>query len=130
MRHPKLGALAVVERDGAVLMVRRGRPPAQGLWGFPGGHVKWSETACDAAIRELTEETGLTARPGAHLGVIDVIGPDHHYLLVATQCHWQSGEPVAGDDADAVAWVPIQDLPRDDTVENVDRVLDWLATQP
>ncbi|MEM8822309.1 MAG: NUDIX hydrolase [Pseudomonadota bacterium] len=127
MRYPKLGALAVVERDGAVLMVRRARPPAQGLWGFPGGHVEWGETARDAAIRELTEETGITAHPGAHLGVIDVIGSDHHYLLVATHCHWQAGEPVAGDDADQAIWIGIPDIPRYHTVENVDTVIGWLS---
>ncbi|MEM7643989.1 MAG: NUDIX hydrolase [Pseudomonadota bacterium] len=126
-RYPKVGALAVVERDGAVLMVRRARAPAAGLWGFPGGHVEWGETARDAAIRELAEETGVTARPGAHLGVIDAIGVDHHYLLVATQCHWQAGEPVADDDADEALWVPIPAVVRYHTVENVDLVLRWLV---
>ncbi|MEM8848644.1 MAG: NUDIX hydrolase [Pseudomonadota bacterium] len=129
-RYPKVGALAVMERGGAVLMVRRGRAPAVGLWGFPGGHVEWGETARDAAIRELAEETGVTARAGAHLGVIDAIGADHHYLLVATLCHWQAGEPVAGDDADEALWVPIPDVARYETVENVDLVLRWLASQP
>ncbi|MEM7710563.1 MAG: NUDIX hydrolase [Pseudomonadota bacterium] len=125
-RYPKVGALAVVERDGAVLMVRRAQAPAKGLWGFPGGHVEWGETARDAAIRELAEETGVTADPGVHLGVIDAIEVAHHYLLVATRCHWRAGDPVAADDADAARWVPIADIAGYETVRNVDLVLGWL----
>jgi ADP-ribose pyrophosphatase YjhB (NUDIX family) len=123
--RPKIGALAIVPRGGAVLMVRRGRAPSRGLWGFPGGHVEWGETVGAAALRELAEETGVTAVPGPLLGVLDVIGAGHHYVLTAHLCHWRAGEPVAADDAEAAAWWPVDALP-DDLTPNVDRVLGWL----
>jgi ADP-ribose pyrophosphatase YjhB (NUDIX family) len=130
MDRPKLGALAVVPRGDRVLMVRRGRAPNLGLWGFPGGHVELGETGLEAAARELREETGVAARPVRYLGVLDLIEREGeavawHYLLVAVLCDWVAGEPVAADDAEAAAWVGVGDLGGLALTPNVDRVLAW-----
>ena len=111
---PTLAALAVVIRDDHVLLVQRRNEPDAGLWGFPGGHVDLGETALDAAVRELAEETGVRARALRYLTNIDVIvhGPDgtlrHHFLLAAVLCAYLEGDPVAADDALAAEWVPVQ----------------------
>lgn len=110
---PRLGAIAVVLRDDHVLLVQRGKQPDRGLWGFPGGHVEPGETALEAAVRELHEETGVRARAVDYITNIDVLrhGPDGaltaHYLLAAVLCAYQDGEPVAADDARDAAWVPV-----------------------
>lgn len=108
---PKVGAIAILLRDDKFLLVQRGKDPGRGFWGFPGGHVEPGETAKDAALRELWEETGVRAQAMDYLTAIDVIGHDdagalsYHYLLAAVPCQYQSGVPVAGDDAAAVEWV-------------------------
>lgn len=51
-------ALLVGDR---VLLVRRGQPPSQGQYAFPGGRVEEGETDEAAARRELMEETGIDA---------------------------------------------------------------------
>ncbi|MDE1984922.1 MAG: NUDIX domain-containing protein [Alphaproteobacteria bacterium] len=51
------GVLAIVERDGKVILVRHSY--ARG-WQFPGGGVKRGEPPADALLRELREEIGLT----------------------------------------------------------------------
>ncbi|MEL6586959.1 MAG: NUDIX hydrolase [Pseudomonadota bacterium] len=131
-QRPLIGALAVVTRGEDVLLVQRGKEPNRGLWGFPGGHVEWGETVQHAAVRELREETGVIATPGAYLGNLDLMthGPngavDRHYLLVAVACAWVHGDPVADDDADDAAWVPRGALPSLPQSRNVDTVLGWL----
>lgn len=113
---PRLGALAVVIRDDHALLVRRSKNPDYGLWGFPGGHVEPGETALEAAMRELHEETGLHADPVEYLTNIDVIRHDEtgalavHYLLAAVLCEYRAGTPVAADDALEAAWVPLAAL--------------------
>jgi len=112
--QPLLGALAIVIHDGHVLLAQRRNPPDVNLWGFPGGHVEWGETALAAAARELLEETGVTAEPLGYLTNLDVIRQDgtdmasHHYLLAAVVCRFRSGTPAPADDVQAAAWVPLQ----------------------
>lgn len=123
--RPKLGAIAVVVHDGHTLLVKRRNPPNAGLWGFPGGHVEWGETALEAAARELLEETGVVATPTGYLTNVDIVTPTHHYLLAAVHCNYVSGIPVADDDALDAAWVSIEDALRGDRPmsENVANVL-------
>ena len=49
-------------RDGEVLLIRRATAPRIGEWSLPGGRLEQGEAPADAALRELTEETGVTAR--------------------------------------------------------------------
>jgi 8-oxo-dGTP diphosphatase len=109
--RPIVRVLAVVLRGDRVLVVRRANPPMLGRWGFPGGVLELGETVAQGAMRELLEETGVTAEAAGPLTVIDTIDRDgegrvrYHYTLVAVIGHWQSGEGVAGDDADEIAWL-------------------------
>lgn len=59
----KEGAGILAIKDGMVLLVRAGNNSKQlnGTLAFPGGHVEPNETQVEAAAREFTEETGLTA---------------------------------------------------------------------
>ena len=63
---PRPYAVIIKVRDAAknVLYVRRGStaPTRPGAWEWPGGHVEPGETAPEAAVRELREETGIKAR--------------------------------------------------------------------
>jgi ADP-ribose pyrophosphatase YjhB (NUDIX family) len=113
----------VVLRGERALVVRRANPPLAGRWGFPGGVLELGETVGDGAMRELFEETGVVAEPAGTLTVIDTIDCDdegrvrHHFVLVAVVGTWRSGDGVAGDDADEVAWlshaeIVAQGLPR------------------
>ncbi|HZU91827.1 MAG TPA: NUDIX hydrolase [Stellaceae bacterium] len=109
--RPVVGVLAVVLRGERALVVRRANPPLPGRWGFPGGVLELGETVAEGAMRELREETGVTAEPAEVLTVLDAIDRDaagrvrYHYALVAVRGLWRSGEGVAGDDADEVAWL-------------------------
>ncbi len=95
----------VLRTDGAVLLVRRGRPPAAGTWSLPGGRIETGESALEAAVREVREETGLAVRPLGLLEIVDVPGDGIVYRIHEIACAMvdPTALPVAGDDAaDAV----------------------------
>ncbi|MBV8121363.1 MAG: NUDIX hydrolase [Alphaproteobacteria bacterium] len=114
--RPIVGVLAVVLRGERALVVRRANPPMAGRWGFPGGVLELGETVAEGAMRELREETGVVAEPITPLTVIDSIDHDDegrvrfHYTLVAVHARWRSGEGIAADDADEVAWLSRADI--------------------
>ena len=109
---PELAAVgAIAVRDGRLLLVKRGRPPAVGRWSVPGGRVEPGESEPDAVVREVAEETGLTVRVGALAGEVVRAGPGdvtyriHDYFVDVT-----GGTERAGDDAADLAWVAFAHL--------------------
>ena len=104
---PRVGVGAVIMREGALLMVERGRPPRAGEWAVPGGKVRWGEPLEDAVAREVAEETGLIVEVGDLVWTGQTIGPDWHFVLLDFEATVVGGELVAGDDAAQVAWVDL-----------------------
>ncbi|WP_020681254.1 NUDIX hydrolase [Marinobacterium rhizophilum] len=117
--RPVPAASAVLMRNGCVLLVQRAQAPNRGYWSFPGGKIRAGETVRQAVLRELGEETGVSASAGSILTVLDVMAHrgdrlDYHYLLVVIYCEWLSGVPRAADDAADARWIPIERLRRGD----------------
>ena len=125
MNGPELCVGAVVVRDGAILLIRRGSPPGQGLWSVPGGRVQRGETLAEAARRELQEETGLDGEVGEAVGWTELIGRRRHYVVVDFWITVAPGTtPTAGTDASDAAWVALDELEEWDLV---DGLLQFLA---
>jgi 8-oxo-dGTP diphosphatase len=106
---PKIAAGVVIERNGRLLFGRRGPgATAAGRWGLPAGFVERGERVEDAAIREAREEVGLEIALGPLLGLFSESGET---VVLAVYAAIADGEPVAGDDLEAVAWFAPDQLP-------------------
>lgn len=92
-------------------MIRRGTPPRIGQWSLPGGRIEPGEKAVEAALRELREETGVSAQILGLIDVVDGIFADEgrHYVLIDYVARWIAGEPVAGDDAVEAVFMPVEE---------------------
>ena len=115
MNHPQVAVGAVALQDGSILLVRRGHGPAAGTWSVPGGRVEMGETLHEAVVREVHEETGLHVAVDRFLGWLERIHPEEgkaHFVILdfAVTSLDPNAEPVAGDDAAEVAWIPVSDL--------------------
>ena len=116
--RPQPAAGIVCLRGDQVLLIRRGTPPMTGEWSLPGGRIEAGETAKDAALRELKEETGVDARIAGLLDVVDAIIRNRegtlitrHYVLCDYLAIWTAGEPVAGDDAAEARFFDLAEVP-------------------
>jgi 8-oxo-dGTP pyrophosphatase MutT (NUDIX family) len=81
-----LTVIALIERDGSVLLERRADAP---LWSLIAGHVDDDETLTDALRREVCEETGLSVRAFELFGTFSdptriVAYPDGNIYRVAS----------------------------------------------
>lgn len=107
---------AVVFKGGKVLLVKRLKPPQQGLWAIPGGSVELGETLQKAAEREILEETGLTIRAGKPVHCFDLIERDpdgrvlFHYVIVDVEAEYLGGELLPAEDARDARWFDPGDL--------------------
>jgi 8-oxo-dGTP diphosphatase len=97
-----------------VLLIERGAEPYKGMWAFPGGFLQMEEDAEQGALRELKEETDLTAQyieqfytfSDPHRDPRERIISIAYYALVKIQ------EVKGGDDAAKAQWFAIDEIPR------------------
>ena len=113
--RPYLAVSAAILRNGKVLVVRRARKPALGVYTLPGGGVEIGETLTEAVKREVREETALEVEPVALAGQREVIMRDdegrvqRHFVILSFACRWLAGEPTLNEELDDARWLkPIE----------------------
>jgi len=120
---------AIVFRGDCVLLIQRGKPPAQGKWSIPGGAVRLGETLGDAVIRELREEVEMDVKPLGVGKVVDRIYTDsegkimYHYVIIDYVCEAGTGQPQAGSDAKDAGFFEIEKLDQMDMTEGTAAVI-------
>ena len=109
--RPYLAVSAAIFRDGRVLIVRRARPPAHGVYTLPGGGVELGETLEEAVIREVREETALDVMPVALAGYRQAIARDaagkieRHFVILPFAARWISGEISLNEELAEAHWL-------------------------
>ena len=106
--HPQLAISAAIFRDGKILLVRRARFPAKGVYSLPGGRVEIGETVHTALHREVKEETALTieiADLAAWREVLPATTGSGHYVILSFAARWSAGEVVLNEELDDHKWL-------------------------
>ncbi len=94
-----------------LLLIRRGRPPAERLWSVPGGKCEGGESPADACAREVAEETGLQVDVVRVAGRVERPAPGGDVFVIDDfVCRVVGGALQAGDDASEARWVDLADL--------------------
>ena len=115
--HPAVTADCIVyNQEGetiSVLLIKRKNEPFKDCWAFPGGFVNIDESAEEAAIRELKEETGLEVSRIEQLKAYS--NPDRdpreRVITIAFIAESQIKVVKGGDDAKEARWFDISNLP-------------------
>lgn len=130
------GGLAVDRSAGRGVLIARLDKRGRTLWSLPKGHIEPGESAEQAAVREVHEETGVSATVLAPLGTIAfwfmadgtrVRKTVHHYLLDAHTTDLSDEDPEVSE----VAWFPLDEVTAQlayaDERTLVEKARAWLA---
>lgn len=112
-RNLKGRAVAVVIRDGSVLLVESNHAP--GHYVPPGGTLERREIAADCAAREVLEETGVRVRTGRLIALRQAFWPTGDILelyYAASVTADGAGNPDGGIEGRSARWVALDELPR------------------
>jgi len=127
--RPYLAVSAAIFRDGRVLIVRRARPPAHGLYTLPGGGVELGETLEEAVIREVREETALAVEPVALAGYRQAIARDdegrieRHFVILPFAARWIAGEIMLNEELAEARWLRPAEIDGLTTTEGLKQIV-------
>jgi 8-oxo-dGTP diphosphatase len=95
-----------------ILLTKRSVPPFPGKWCLPGGHIDDYETALEAVVREVREETGLLFDSPVFLNYFNEIFPEYNFHAVALAfCGSGIGSTaLMEDEVEEIAWFPLAEI--------------------
>jgi len=112
---PKATVAAIItpenEAPDCILLTKRSVSPFQGYWCLPGGHIDDYETAEDAVVREVKEETALLFTTPTFLAFFDELFPEYNFHAVALAFYGPGkGAPdLMPDEVEEIAWFTLDE---------------------
>jgi 8-oxo-dGTP pyrophosphatase MutT (NUDIX family) len=135
-RLRRTAACAVVfDAPGRLLLHRR---TDNSRWALPGGAIEIGETADQAVVREVKEETGYrvevirligTYSDPLHTTITYPDGNVNAYVAIAFECRVLGGSPALSDETSAIDWFDVNELPNEFHAGHLPRLKDALAKQ-
>jgi 8-oxo-dGTP diphosphatase len=109
-----IGITIFVVRNGKLLLGKRRGSKTEDAWGLPGGYLKDGESMVEAAVRELKEQTSLTAKKCKFINLVnDNANAVHHAIQVGFLVDEITGEPklMESDAYFEWKWFSLESLP-------------------
>jgi 8-oxo-dGTP diphosphatase len=110
-------SLIVSDGQGRILLLRRSREPALGMWETPGGFCDAWEHPVETALRESREELGVEVVLGPFIGMYTGKYAYQGEIFPVLDCFWRATLPPGAEvtldakESSESAWFPIDDLP-------------------
>jgi ADP-ribose pyrophosphatase YjhB (NUDIX family) len=108
--------VVVTNAEGEILLIRRSD---NDNWAIPGGAIDLGESLTEAAVRETSEETGISCQI---TGVVGIYSDPKHVILYTSNGEARQefsivltassvgGHPTPSSESSQVRWVPRRDL--------------------
>ena len=112
---PKATVAAIITpEDGnpdRILLTKRSVRPFEGHWCLPGGHIDDYETAEDAVVREVMEETALRFTTPTFLAFFNEIFPEYNFHAVALAFHGTGtgAYQLMPEEVEEIAWFTLHE---------------------
>jgi 8-oxo-dGTP diphosphatase len=123
-KRPVLGVGAIILEGDKILLEKRKNMPSKGKWSVPGGLVELGESVENAVVREVKEETGLDVYEPRLVDVVTYVSMGergavmYHYVIIDYLVSVKGGKAKAASDADALKWVPFNEVEEYDLTES------------
>jgi len=105
-----IGVGALVRKEDKILLVRRCQEPGRGVWTNPGGYCEQNEPLDETIVREVHEETNVTAQIESVVALRDLPGKIHN-VYIAFSMRYSGGEPVPdGLEVDKAGFYSLQEM--------------------
>jgi len=124
----RIAAYGVIVKDGNILLAHWNEDGRTG-WTLPGGGLEDFETADQAAIREIAEETAMVVEPVALAGHREVVVRDddkrvsRHFVIMCFATRWISGEPRLNEELAEARWLKPEELAGLKTTEGLAEIV-------
>lgn len=104
--QPKVGIGVLLIKGDKVLLGKRKNISRNGDWNAPGGHLEFGETPEAAAIREVTEETGIYLSNVKFLTLTnDIFIESHkHYVTIWMYAFLSNETPINNEPDKCEGW--------------------------
>jgi len=121
--QPKIVTVIILKKGNKFLLYKRNKQPFFGHTGFPYGKIHLEERMIDAASRELTEKSGLTAKL-KYRGHAYFTIHDETELVSSMLCYVFTGNQITGDLLTAFPsgecyWGSFDDIPKNKLLPGV-----------
>lgn len=111
--QPTSVAISALISENKILLIKRGKDPFKGLWGLPGGKIKFGEHIDEAAVREIKEEIGIESIFESIKGVVsekineDKKTTDHGLIFV---CKLSPIHHISLENEDSLKWFDLDKI--------------------